>query len=543
MHLKKVLRGPLPLRRGLRRAALGDGMTFSTTWKDSVPLERNPWTYRRRRRKCWTSLSWEDGDSTEEDWLVWPTSLTEWDKRAETVRQAMMQSWKVYESVAFGRDELLPVTSKGDDSLGGLGLSLVEALPTLHLMGLTAEFQRARDWVEKEMVVEGRVRVNRGLAGAGAVAALLSAYDFTEDEVLLARARQLADHLLHLPSGPGLPPDEVMLSSGQSPLGGRCSLRALGGLPLEMEALSFRVGRPSFGNYPKTLLDRLHNLFPEEELLPDEFDCSGVEKADPEDRITAGAGVMDFYDALLKTWILLGKPSSGLAAEWKGRWVKVVRLLINRLQRRSSRDDLYLGEIRKGNFSAEMEVDACRLPASIAAGILAGAVNATDINVFQTTAYNVTVTCYRMYSRMLSGISPMAVGIHPKHGLVALRGKAQHQLQHQVAEALYYLWRLTKDPRFREYAWRLYSNVDKHAQVTTGGYSGLQDVTKVPPRLNNRQHSIWMGGTLRYLYLTFSPPKTVDLHGWLFNNRGHLLKIGATKHADLSKDVMGVERA
>lgn len=49
-----------------------------------------------------------------------------------------------------------------------------------------------------------------------------------------------------------------------------------------------------------------------QELLPFEFDCSGVEKADPADRITPGAGVLDFYDALLKSWIILGKPASGL---------------------------------------------------------------------------------------------------------------------------------------------------------------------------------------------------------------------------------------
>jgi hypothetical protein len=52
-----------------------------------------------------------------------------------------------------------------------------------------------------------------------------------------------------------------------------------------------------------------------------------------------------------------------------------------------------------------MEVEACRLPASIAAGILAGAVDATDINVFQTSAYNITLTCFAMYSRMPSGTS------------------------------------------------------------------------------------------------------------------------------------------
>lgn len=56
--------------------------------------------------------------------------------------QAMLDSWKAYESAAFGRDELLPVTRKGEDSLGGLGVALMEAMPTLQLMGLQPQLER-----------------------------------------------------------------------------------------------------------------------------------------------------------------------------------------------------------------------------------------------------------------------------------------------------------------------------------------------------------------------------------------------------------------
>lgn len=49
-------------------------------------------------------------------------------------------------------------------------------------------------------------------------------------------------------------------------------------------------------------------------LLPHEFDCAGVEKADPEELVTAGMGVMDYYDPLLKSWLLQGRPASGPVA-------------------------------------------------------------------------------------------------------------------------------------------------------------------------------------------------------------------------------------
>ena len=39
----------------------------------------------------------------------------------------------------------------GKNSFGGLGATMVDALDTLWLMGLTEEFQKARDWVVHEL--------------------------------------------------------------------------------------------------------------------------------------------------------------------------------------------------------------------------------------------------------------------------------------------------------------------------------------------------------------------------------------------------------
>lgn len=72
------------------------------------------------------------------------------------------------------------------------------------------------------------------------------------------------------------------------------------------------------------------------------------------------------------------------------------------------------------------------------------------------------------------GLAPAAVKLGSKLKVEAVRKRMQHPLPHQVAEALFYLWRLTQDPRFREYAWRLFTSLEKLARVETGGFSGLQ---------------------------------------------------------------------
>ena len=58
-----------------------------------------------------------------------------------------------YRKNAWGRDLLLPV-SGGSEQWMGLGLTLVDALDTLLLMNLTAEFAEARAWIAAEFVTD-----------------------------------------------------------------------------------------------------------------------------------------------------------------------------------------------------------------------------------------------------------------------------------------------------------------------------------------------------------------------------------------------------
>ena len=68
--------------------------------------------------------------------------------RAAAVRGAMLHAWKSYERYALGSDELHPVSKSAKKSVqGGMGVpgasvTTVDALSTLHLLGLADEFDR-----------------------------------------------------------------------------------------------------------------------------------------------------------------------------------------------------------------------------------------------------------------------------------------------------------------------------------------------------------------------------------------------------------------
>jgi len=60
---------------------------------------------------------------------------------------------------AWGEDELRPITKERSQWFN-LGLTLVDSLDTLLIMGLKDEFLEARNWVEKSLAVNPDVDVN-----------------------------------------------------------------------------------------------------------------------------------------------------------------------------------------------------------------------------------------------------------------------------------------------------------------------------------------------------------------------------------------------
>ena len=70
--------------------------------------------------------------------------------KQQAVVKAMQWAWKGYKQFSWGHDELHPV-SRSSGEWFGLGLTLIDALDTLWLMGLEKEFGEAREWVRTSL--------------------------------------------------------------------------------------------------------------------------------------------------------------------------------------------------------------------------------------------------------------------------------------------------------------------------------------------------------------------------------------------------------
>ena len=112
--------------------------------------------------------------------------LTSTSLRRDFIRNMTLEAWTAYTRHAWGQASLKPVTlSKQKGWLATAGTTIVASLSTLWTMGLKDEFDKARAWVQDEMVLD-----ERGLVKIGA---LLSVYSLTGDGMFLEKAIAIAD--------------------------------------------------------------------------------------------------------------------------------------------------------------------------------------------------------------------------------------------------------------------------------------------------------------------------------------------------------------
>ena len=124
-----------------------------------------------------------------------PDSLAE---AANAVREEGRSTWAAYYKHARGFDSLRPLSHRGVNDWGSVGMMAIDCLDTLWLMNLTAEFKQARSIVEEiDYTPAGREARSvstfemtiRGLGG------LLSAHALSGDRLFLRKAEQLGEAL------------------------------------------------------------------------------------------------------------------------------------------------------------------------------------------------------------------------------------------------------------------------------------------------------------------------------------------------------------
>ena len=90
----------------------------------------------------------------------------------------------------------------------------------------------------------------------------------------------------------------------------------------------------------------------------------------------------------------------------------------------------------------------------------------------------------------------------------------------EAIESVWYMYRITGDPHWRDAGWRMFVVVNEHTTAEYGN-SAIDDVTKKKPELNDSMESFWLAETLKYFYLLFCAPDVVSLDEWVLNTEAH----------------------
>lgn len=83
------------------------------------------------------------------------------------------------------------------------------------------------------------------------------------------------------------------------------------------------------------------------------------------------------------------------------------------------------------------------------------------------------------------------------------------------------MWRITKDPKYRQWGFEIANAIEYMCKIKSGGYAGVEGVNMTPWRYRDSQESFFLAKTLKYLYLLFSSDDVLPLDKWVFNTEAH----------------------
>ncbi|XP_051519774.1 endoplasmic reticulum mannosyl-oligosaccharide 1,2-alpha-mannosidase-like [Myxocyprinus asiaticus] len=467
-----------------------------------------------------------DTDTKEKENQEVPSLLALADSRLEAVREAFRHAWKGYKDFAWGHDELKPI-SKSYGEWFGLGLTLIDALDTMWILGLKEEFAEARKWVAKELSFNKSVDVNLFESTIRILGGLLSTYHLTGDSVFLDKATDIGSRLMPAFKTPSkIPYSDVNIGKGTAHpprWTSDSTVAEVTSIQMEFRELSRLTGDPQYQLAVMEVMEQIHKLDGKQDGLVPMFINTNNGQFTHQGIYTLGARADSYYEYLLKQWIQGGKKEKVLLEDY----LQAVEGVKKNLLKKSVPLGLtFVGELSHGYFSAKMDHLVCFLPGTLALGAHHG-LPADHMELAQ----QLMETCYQMYAQMETGLSPEIAHFNMHEGSkqdVDVKIADRHNLlRPETVESLFYLYRFTKDKKYQQWGWEILQNFNKYTRVSTGGYTSINNVRDPAyPSPRDKMESFFLGETLKYFYLLFSDdPSLMNLDKYVFNTEAHPLPV------------------
>jgi mannosidase alpha-like ER degradation enhancer 2 len=416
---------------------------------------------------------------------------------AAEVKAEFVHTWNAYKTYAWGHDGLRPLSKIPFDWYSTpLYLGPLEALDTMILMGMQSEADSTREFIVRNLSFDKDIFVKVFEINIRVVGSLLANYQLTGDERLLTLAKDLADRLIPAFKSPtGIPYAEVNLKTG-AVRGTKTNPGEAGTLLVEFGTLSMLTHNSAYYNYAKNAYLKVFEARSAIGLVGEQLDCETGEWLKTDSHLSAC--IDSYYEYMVKCALLFDDEDCKIM--WRESYMAINNYLLDSTTRGVwyGHADMNTGKRTKTWFGA---LDAF-FPAVMA---LAGDVHG---------AADLMESCFHMWKR--HGLEPEQFDYVKDEA-----ASPRYLLSPEIMESAYYLYRKTNDPRYLEMGKVFLDSLKTYCRVDAG-YAEINNL-RTKEKLD-RTETYFYAETLKYLYLLFAPPETLDFDKIIFNSEAHPIR-------------------
>ncbi|CAF0843379.1 unnamed protein product [Didymodactylos carnosus] len=413
----------------------------------------------------------------------------------------LYHSFTNYAKYAWGANEYRPISKQTHttDIFGNqsLGITIIDSIDTLYIAKLDVEYRKARNWIEKQ---------------------------FNPNVMFLDKAILVADRLLPAFNTPtGIPNSLIILSTGSSNnwiwAPGQCSiLSELGTMHLEFQYLTQLSGKKIY----REIVEKVRTVLQEaaENHMYYNYISSSTGKW-CQKYASLGAMGDSFYEYLLKSWLLSGKTDERARTMFQNSMKAAEESM---LRKTPTTNLLYFGEQRSERLDLQMGHLTCFVGGLY--GLSSQHISNNDSKYQMDIAKGIAQTCREAYIRSDTRLGPETFHFERQDvEAKSLRDNEKYYiLRPEAIETWFYLWRLTHEQIYRDWAWDAIISLEKYCRVD-GGYTGIHNVYTISPSQDDVQQSFYLAETLKYLYLIYSEDSVISLSKYVFNTEAHPFKL------------------
>jgi mannosyl-oligosaccharide alpha-1,2-mannosidase len=430
------------------------------------------------------------------------SSEDKWKMLAADVRAQMAWAWQAYAERCFGQDQIKPVSGGAEPFFfpkgPPMGLTIVEALDTLYVMGLDAEAGQGVRWVADNLHfdVDGEVQVFE--TGIRLVGGLLSAWCATHEKKLLALAKDLTDRLspAFTKSPTGMPYRFVNLKTG-AVRDSQSFPAEIGTYIPEWGTLGHAVGDKRYFDMAKRAVKALFDRRSKIDLVADTIDIETG--AWVSRRASIGPPSDSYFEYLWDGWQLFGD------RDFK-HWYDVHAAAIVKYQAQMQGADLWFPQV---DFETGAVIDHHQSElAAFYAGLL---------------GQGGDMARGKAYLASWAGVQAH-YGVLPEgyDSAKAAPDRITNELRPEFADSCLNLFLLDPDDRYRELA-RLHFEKMKETSRAAHGFTIIDDVTAKPMKQGDLCPGYWWSEQMKYYWLLFSNTDRFDYKTNYLSTEGNIL--------------------